>query len=536
MGATPAKLLTTLAGLRCYREQAVAAGSQGGEVGLVPTMGALHAGHLSLMEQARQQNQIVIVSIFVNPLQFGPNEDFSRYPRTLEPDLLLCQQAGVDAVFAPAAATLLGPQQGALTQVVPPPDMLRQLCALTRPDHFQGVSTIVTKLLHLVAPQRVYFGQKDAQQLAIVRRLVQDLNLPVEVVSCPIVRDADGLALSSRNQYLSPTDKQTALLIYRGLQRAQDLFDEGEARADHLTQVVTETWAGATNLEPEYVALVDPETLQPLEQVTRLGLLAVAARVGQTRLIDNCLLDARKPILAIDGPAGAGKSTVTRLAAQALQLNYLDTGAMYRAITWLVQDAGINPQDLTAVAELVSQCQLELVADPGAEGAIQVWVNGQKVTDQIRSLEVTRAVSEIAAQPAVRQVLVQQQRRLARDGGIAVEGRDMGTHVFPEAGLKIFLTASVAERARRRHLDLQQLGLATMPLPQLIDEIEQRDYLDSHRPYAPFRKAADAIEVITDDLTIPMVVEQITHYYQQRFPRHARRLPGLSLAESLTNL
>jgi pantoate ligase/cytidylate kinase len=209
---------------------------------------------------------------------------------------------------------------------------------------------------------------------------------------------------------------------------------------------------------------------------------------------------------------------------------------MYRAITWLVQDAGINPQDLTAVAELVSQCQLELVADPGAEAAIQVWVNGQEVTDQIRSLEVTRAVSEIAAQPAVRQVLVQQQRRLARDGGIAVEGRDMGTHVFPEAGLKIFLTASVAERARRRHLDLQQLGLATMPLPQLIDEIEQRDYLDSHRPYAPFRKAADAIEVITDDLTIPMVVEQITHYYQQRFPRHARRLPGLSLAESLTNL
>jgi pantoate ligase / CMP/dCMP kinase len=535
MGATPPKLLTTLVGLRCYLEQvqAQADSTQGTDVALVPTMGALHAGHLSLIEQARQQNQIVIVSIFVNPLQFGPNEDFSRYPSALEPDLALCAQAGVDAVFTPTAEALLG-QQSTLTQVLPPPEMLRQLCAPHRPGHFQGVATIVTKLLHLVVPHRAYFGQKDAQQLAIVRRLVTDLNLPIEIISCPIVRDAQGLALSSRNQYLSDTEKQTALLLSRGLKQATALFNGGESMAAALIQGVNQAWTADPNLEPEYIELVDPETLQPLDRVERVALLAVAARVGQTRLIDNCLLDARKPILAIDGPAGAGKSTVTRLAAQALQLKYLDTGAMYRAITWLVKDAGIDPQDLTAVAEVVSQCQLEQVAD--SQGSIRVWVNGQEVTSQIRSIEITRSVSEIAAQPAVRQVLVQQQRRLARDGGIAVEGRDMGTHVFPDAGLKIFLTASVAERARRRHLDLQHLEMTTLTVPQLIDEIEQRDYQDSHRPYAPFRKATDAIEVMTDGLTISKVVEKITQLYYQRFPQYRQELQEIPQVESLPNL
>jgi pantoate ligase / CMP/dCMP kinase len=536
MGVTPPRLLTTLAGLRCYLEQARSDHPQA-QVGLVPTMGALHAGHLSLIEQARQQNQIVIVSIFVNPLQFGANEDLARYPRSLEQDQNLCQQADVDAIFAPTSEVMLG-QPGTPTQVIPPVELLRQLCAPNRPGHFQGVATIVLKLLHLVTPDHVYFGQKDVQQLAIVRRMVNDLNVPVEVMACPIVREATGLALSSRNQYLNENEKQTATLIYRGLKQSVDLFQSGELQATALIQAVTETFAEAThlqpNLEPEYVELVDPDTLQPLGQVERLGILAVAARVGQTRLIDNWVLDARKPILAIDGPAGAGKSTVTRLAAQALRLDYLDTGAMYRAMTWLVSNAGIDPQDQVAVAELVSQSQLELITDPQQPGSLQVRVNGQDVTQQIRSLDITRRVSEVAAQPAVRRVLVQQQRQLAAQGGIAVEGRDVGTHVFPDAGLKIFLTASVAERARRRHLDLQHLRMDSLTLPQLMAEIEQRDYLDSHRPYAPFRKAVDAIEVMTDGLTIPMVVEQITHHYHQRFPHHVQLVSQPPLTESVT--
>jgi len=199
------RLFTTTAGLFCYLERH----RQGKEVGLVPTMGALHAGHLSLIERARRENAIVIVSIFVNPLQFGPTEDFQCYPRQLEEDRQLCEQLGVDAIFSPTPMELYGNRLPTsdggteLTQVVPPAAMTSVLCGRSRTGHFQGVATVVTKLLNLVQPERAYFGQKDAQQLAIIRRLVTDLNLPVAIVACPIVREESGLALSSRNQYLT---------------------------------------------------------------------------------------------------------------------------------------------------------------------------------------------------------------------------------------------------------------------------------------------------------------------------------------------
>ncbi|MEB3291547.1 MAG: bifunctional pantoate--beta-alanine ligase/(d)CMP kinase [Synechococcales bacterium] len=499
------RLFTTIAALRCYLAQCR---KLDGTIALVPTMGALHAGHLSLIERARQENQWVVVSIFVNPLQFGPQEDFDRYPRTLEADRALCDQAGVDVLFAPTPEEMgvLVPQP---MQVVPPIALQAGLCGASRPGHFNGVATIVTKLFNLVQPDRAYFGQKDAQQVAIIQRLVQDLNLPVEVVPCPIVREAAGLALSSRNQYLSAAEKAQATTLYRSLTQAEQLFRQGERTAQSLITRVKTVLEETMDIQPEYVSLVDPTTLEPLSEVTETGLLAIAARLGKTRLIDNVLLRTRQPIIAIDGPAGAGKSTVTKLVAKQLGLFYLDTGAMYRALTWLVMNSGISMMDEPAIAELVGHCQIELTDH-------QVFINGHEVTSAIRSPEVTAQVSNVAAQAAVRQALVRQQRDYGKRGGVVLEGRDIGTQVFPDAELKIFLTATVQERARRRQKDLEAAGREVPSLEDLELLIAERDAKDSNRAIAPLIKAVDAIELITDGMSIEAVVNQIVQLYQER--------------------
>lgn len=511
------RVLTTVAGLQRYlelkRRQPRSPEAGIPTIGLVPTMGALHAGHLSLIAQARQQNPIVVVSIFVNPLQFGPAEDFGRYPRTLETDQQLCEQAGVDVIFAPSAADLgIGEHKTGLpfTQVVPPQPMLAVLCGRTRIGHFQGVATIVTKLLNLVRPDRAYFGRKDAQQLAIIQRLVMDLNLPVEIIPCPTYRESNGLAMSSRNRYLSEAERDQAAAIYRALQQAEQAFQAGERRCHPLVATVKTELAAMPAIALEYVELVDPTTMQPLETVEESGLLAVAARLGAARLIDNVILSHRQPIVAIDGPAGAGKSTVARLLAQELGLLYLDTGAMYRAVTWLTLESGVAVDDEPSVAELVSRCEIEVSS---REAGVQVCVNGRDVTQAIRNLDVTANVSAIAAHPAVREALVKQQQRYGRRGGIVMEGRDIGTHVFPDAELKIFLTASVQERARRRQWDLQNQGKGDIALVELEKAIAERDHKDSTRAIAPLQKAPDAIEINTDGYTIPDVIQQITQIY-----------------------
>ena len=520
------RLFTTIAGLRCYLERY----RDAADVGLVPTMGALHAGHLSLIERARQENALVIVSIFVNPLQFGPTEDLQRYPRQLEQDRQQCERLGVDVIFAPTASELYGTpvsnsQMGVeLTQVIPPVTMTSVLCGRTRQGHFQGVATVVTKLLNLVQPKHAYFGQKDAQQLAIIRRIVADLNLPVTIVGCPIVREESGLALSSRNQYLTGSQKAKAPIIFHALQQAQTLFQAGERDRISLIEAVKSELAKASELQVEYVELVHPTTLTPLEQVDDCGLLAIAARLGTTRLIDNVLLRSRKPIVAIDGPAGAGKSTVARKVAQALGLIHLDTGAMYRAVTWRVMEAGIDLDDEPAIAELVSQSPICLAPDEQGGTRLRVWIDREDVTQAIRSLEVTANVSAIAAQPAVRRELVKQQQCWGCKGGIVVEGRDIGTYVFPDAELKIFLTASVQERARRRQQDLKDQELPSVSLEQLERDIQQRDIRDSTRALAPLRKAVDAIELATDGLSIAEVTDRIVSLYHQR------------VSESLTKL
>ena len=269
------------------REHVAKARRAGSRIGLVPTMGALHAGHASLLRAARADGGYVVASIFVNPTQFGPGEDLARYPRPLEKDLQVCRREGVDLVFTPSAAEMYPDGPGTTVHV---PVMSETMCGASRPGHFDGVSTVVAKLLAIVGPDAAYFGEKDAQQLAIVRRMVRDLNLPVEIRGCPLVRDADGLATSSRNVYLSPEERRRALALGRALAAARDRVRAGERDARALARDLRQRLDAADGLATEYVAVVDPDTLEDLERIGDQVLVAAAVRVGPTRLIDNILL------------------------------------------------------------------------------------------------------------------------------------------------------------------------------------------------------------------------------------------------------
>ena len=489
------------------------------KIGLVPTMGALHAGHLSLIDRAIAENDVVVVSVFVNPLQFAPTEDLSSYPRQLEQDLKLCESKGVDLVFAPTPEQMNSKGDtdalSLTTRVIPPPAMTQILCGKYRPQHFEGVATIVTKLLNIIQPDQAYFGQKDAQQLAIIHSLVKDLNIPVKIVPCPIIREDSGLALSSRNQYLSEQEQEQAANIYRSLHSAQQAFEQGETKVSALINLVKQQLKSTPEVKIQYIELVEPISLHSLKHVQHQGLLAIAAYVGSTRLIDNIVLQKRLPIIAIDGPAGAGKSTVTRSLAYQLGLTYLDTGAMYRAVTWLTMSSGIAIDDEKAIADLIQDLNLVLKTRRQETDIVtEVYVNDQEVTTAIRTPEVTGNVSAIAAQAAVREKLVQMQQQWGESGGLIAEGRDIGTNVFPNAELKIFLTATPAERARRRSKDLEAQG-RDVDLKQLEADIRKRDEQDSNRAIAPLKKADDAIELVTDNLTIEDVIGQISELYSQ---------------------
>jgi pantoate--beta-alanine ligase len=260
---------------------------QGKRLGLVPTMGALHEGHLSLVRAARAQSQVVAVSIFVNPLQFGPNEDFNKYPRSLERDCQLLEAEHVDVVFAPAAKDMY--PEGAAT-IVEVQGLSEKLCGGSRPGHFRGVTTVVAKLFHIVEPDVAFFGQKDAAQVTIIRKMVRDLNMDIEIVGCSIVREHDGLALSSRNSYLDPQQRKVATVLYRSLMRVHTLSDTGERRAAQLTAAGKEVIAEEPSVRLDYFEIVNEDTLDPVEDVSQGALVAVAAFVGNTRLIDNVVL------------------------------------------------------------------------------------------------------------------------------------------------------------------------------------------------------------------------------------------------------
>ena len=255
-------------------------------VGLVPTMGYLHEGHMSLIRLARGRADVVVVTIFVNPTQFGPGEDLGRYPRDFVRDERLCRDAGVDVVFCPPGEAMYAPDSS--TWVVED-SLSGPLCGTSRPGHFRGVCTVVAKLLNAVRPTFAVFGQKDGQQALVIRRMVRDLNFPVQVVVAPTVREPDGLAMSSRNDYLSDDERRRALSLSQGLARAQDAFARGERRSAELVRLVTEEIEAASG-RVDYVELVSESSLLPVGQVVEPAMLAVAAHIGSTRLIDNCRL------------------------------------------------------------------------------------------------------------------------------------------------------------------------------------------------------------------------------------------------------
>ncbi len=279
------KVLRTVQEIQAFSKAAKDAGKS---IGLVPTMGALHEGHLTLMRRARQENDVVIASVFVNPTQFGPNEDFDAYPRRFEEDCKKMETIPVDAVFHPEPKEMY--PEGYCTYVNVEGDITKKLCGAQRPGHFRGVATVVTKLMNLSRADRAYFGQKDAQQVVVVKRFVSDLNIPTEIVMVPIVREESGLARSSRNQYLSSEEKEAALVLSRSLKKGKEAFEGGEKDVETLKKIVRDEIETEAMAVIDYVDIYSFPALLPIKKAEQPALLAIAVKIGKTRLIDNVIL------------------------------------------------------------------------------------------------------------------------------------------------------------------------------------------------------------------------------------------------------
>ncbi|MCH8120507.1 MAG: pantoate--beta-alanine ligase [Planctomycetes bacterium] len=277
--------------IESVRSQVKAARSGGKKVGLVPTMGALHVGHISLIEAAVEKCDFVVVSIFVNPTQFVPGEDFEKYPRPLEADLEICKKAGTDVVFAPTPEQMYPAENITWVSVE---KLTESLCGQFRPGHFRGVTTVCTKLFNIVAPDIAFFGQKDAQQAIVIRRMVADLNMPLEIVICPTVREPNGLAISSRNKYLTEQQKKDAANIYKSLQKCRQMIDAGVKETTEIITEMRKILQQVPSIEIEYISIVDAETLRNIDRIAGKALAAVAVKIGPAKLIDNILVDVSK--------------------------------------------------------------------------------------------------------------------------------------------------------------------------------------------------------------------------------------------------
>ncbi|PLX31854.1 MAG: pantoate--beta-alanine ligase [Clostridiales bacterium] len=281
--------MDTVKKIDVLRSRLKEASRNGKSVGLVPTMGFLHEGHLSLIKRAREENDLLVVSLFVNPTQFGPGEDLESYPRDLEKDADSCSAEGADILFAPDAGEMYFEDYGTYVEVSG--GLTKGLCGKSRPTHFRGVTSVVSKLFNIVEPDRAYFGQKDAQQVAVIKRMVRDLNFDVEIVVCPIVREADGLAKSSRNIYLSEVERKAALVLNRSLKAASERISSGERNGDEIKAMVENMIKQEPLSAIDYVEVVDAENMKPLEILKGSVLLALAVRFGKARLIDNIRLE-----------------------------------------------------------------------------------------------------------------------------------------------------------------------------------------------------------------------------------------------------
>lgn len=262
--------------------------SKGMTIGFVPTMGYLHKGHRSLIEKARRENDKVIVSIFVNPIQFGPNEDYEKYPRDMEADIEMCIAANVDLIFAPSVSEMYKSSNLAYVDIE---ELGEVLCGAKRAGHFHGVCTVVSKLFNIINPHKAYFGEKDYQQLMIIKRMVYDLDFDVEIVSCPIIREEDGLAISSRNAYLSPEERKSALVVPQSLSRAREAIRCGEKDADMVKNIIIKELLQEPLANIDYVELVDTDKLRPVAQISESVIVAIAVYIGKTRLIDNFIFE-----------------------------------------------------------------------------------------------------------------------------------------------------------------------------------------------------------------------------------------------------
>ena len=257
---------------------------QGLTVGLVPTMGYLHEGHQSLIKKSVEQNDKTVVSVFVNPIQFGPNEDLATYPRDLDRDARLCEETGADLIFHPEPSDMY---EDDFCTFVDMDRVTKNLCGKTRPTHFRGVCTVCSKLFHIVGPDRAYFGQKDAQQLAVIRRMVRDLNFDLEIVGCPIIREEDGLAKSSRNTYLSPQEREAATVLHKALMIGRKAIEDGENNTTIVKELIRQTIEAEPLSKIDYVEIVDFDSIEPIDEIRQNTLIAVAVYIGSTRLIDN---------------------------------------------------------------------------------------------------------------------------------------------------------------------------------------------------------------------------------------------------------
>jgi len=277
--------------IKSVRSKVAAARSKGKKIGFVPTMGAFHIGHISLIEAAVKKCDFVVVSIFVNPTQFGPGEDFKKYPRTFDADLNICRKAGVDLVFAPTKEQMYSEENLTWVNVEKLTD---SLCGQFRKGHFRGVATVCAKLFNIVAPDIAFFGQKDAQQAIVIKRMVADLNMPLKIVVCPTVRQPDGLAVSSRNQYLTEQQKKDAAYVYKSLQKCQEMINADIKDTRKIITRMRKVLSQAPSIKIEYISIVDAETLQTIDHIAGKVLAAVAVRIGPARLIDNILVDSAK--------------------------------------------------------------------------------------------------------------------------------------------------------------------------------------------------------------------------------------------------
>ncbi len=496
---------------------------QNSSIIFIPTMGALHPGHQYLIQRAKERatNKIILVSIFVNPLQFGKDEDFKKYPRDITRDAELAFIAGADVIWAPNQSEVFPGGQDSHFKIQVPKSLSNKLCGSGRRGHFDGVATVIVRLIKIIKPEKLILGEKDWQQLIIIRRLFEELSIPIKIYSYATQRDQSGLAHSSRNSYLNDSERLNAQSLPDAIKEVKNDFHK-EKTLD-LKKIYSRL--NAENLKIEYVKIVDAYSLKEKKNISGICLLAAAVKCGTTRLIDHTFLMQRKPIVAIDGPAGAGKSTVTKKLAKVLGFIYLDTGAMYRAVTWLILRNSIDPNDHIRIKKILKDVHLKFKNSNSDEQ--KIFINNTDVTEEIRSPDVTSTVSEIAKQKFVRELLTKKQQLFGENGGLVAEGRDIGTTVFPNADVKIFLTATSKERAKRRSIDLEKKGYEYSSIEDLEKEIKDRDKQDSEREIAPLKKAHDALELCTDGMNIEEVLNELTYIFRSKIPEEVWAIPNL---------